>query len=111
MVVVGGTVLVIFELVEHEGLVSVLDNRKVLELFQVPWDVRRGNEETSKQHEGNNQDGGKGNGELLVREGGGNDQGVAGESVVDQDQNNQENTEVFNLRLQSNGVVANTSEN
>lgn len=59
---------VFVELVNHESLVTVLENREVLELSEPNWDRRGGDEETGEQHEGNDQHGGQGNSNLLVGE-------------------------------------------
>lgn len=53
-------------LIPHEGLISVLEYGEVLELDEEHRDVSLVYEETGKKHEGDDQDWGKCDGELLV---------------------------------------------
>ena len=66
--------VVLIELVVHQGLIAVLKDGQVLELFQEDGDVVGGDEEASEEHEGDNEDGREGDGKLLVREGSRNNQ-------------------------------------
>jgi len=83
-------VVVALELVDHESVVSVLEDRNIFELSQEDRDVGRRHEESSEEHERDDQYWGQSHSQLLVRETAGDDQGVAGTSVVDQSQNSQE---------------------
>lgn len=50
---VGATLVVVaFELVDHEGVVPVLEDRDVLKLSQEDWDFRGRDKETCEEHEG-----------------------------------------------------------
>jgi hypothetical protein len=59
-------VVVTLELVDHEGVVSVLEDRDVLKLFQEEGDIGSREKESSKEHEGDNQHRSQGNSQLLV---------------------------------------------
>ena len=78
------------ELVAHEGLVGVFEDRQVLELFHVPGNLICWYEEACEEHERDNQDRGQCYSQLFVRETCWNDQGVATTSVVGKDQDQQE---------------------
>jgi len=105
-----GEVNVVLELVVHESLVSPLEDRKVLKWFEEDGDVVRGHEETSKEHERNDKHGSQGHSQLLVREGGRDDQGVSRGGVVDKNQDQQESKEVFHKRVEAHEEVNNATE-
>jgi len=98
------------ELILHESLIAVLDNGKVLELLKPVGNVGGGNEETSKQHEGHDQHRCKRHSELLVCEGSGDNQGVAGEGVVDEDQNQEVHHEGLEGGAEADAEVADETE-
>jgi len=79
----------------HKRLVAVFEDGQVLELLEEDGNVVRTDEEACEKHEGNDEDGRQSDGQLLVREGGRDNQGVARASVVDQDQDSQEDQEGF----------------
>ena len=54
------------EIVLHKSLVSVLEDREVLESFEVDWDLVRADEETSEEHEWDNQHWSQSHRQLLV---------------------------------------------
>ena len=58
----------IYATYEHESLVSIFEEGKVLELDQPDGNVILIHEETGKEHEWDNQDGSQGNSQLLVCE-------------------------------------------
>src|SRR6056300_228249 len=101
---------VVLKLVVHKSLVAPLEDGQVLELLKVPLNVSRGHEEASEEHEGNDQHGGQGHSQLLVGEGGRDDERVATGSVVDQDQDEQEDEELVSSGVQANQVVDNDTE-
>ena len=73
--------------IQEESLVAVLEEGQVLELNQPDGDVVLVHEETSEQHEGDNQHGSQSHSQLLVREDRGDDKSVAASSAVNQNQN------------------------
>ena len=103
--------VVVIELVPHEGLVSILENRQVFELFQVPWNVVWRDEETCKQHERNDQHRCQCHSKLFVREWGWDNERITATCVVDENENNFEEHEVFKGWIVSNSVVDDAAEN
>jgi hypothetical protein len=82
-------------LVQVESLVAILEDRHNLEGAQVPGDLALVYEETCEEHKWNNQHGSKGNSQLLVREGTGDNQRVSRAGVVNEDQDGKEHWELI----------------
>jgi len=53
-------------LIEHKGLITVLEERQVLEFNEPYWDVILVDEESSEKHEWNDKDWGQCDGQLFV---------------------------------------------
>ena len=110
LVVGSDLILVVVELVVHEGLVAVLEDGQVLELSQEDRDVVSRDEETGEEHERNDEDGREGYCELLVREGGRDNEGVTGRGVVDEDKDSKEDHEGLSSVLVTNSEVNDATE-
>jgi hypothetical protein len=63
-------------------LISVFEEGKVLELYEEDWDIALIHEETSEEHERDDEHGSEGHSKLLVREDATDDQGVTSSSNV-----------------------------
>lgn len=72
-------------LIPDECLEPILENGKVLELLEEPWDVVLVHEEASEEHEWNDEDGSERDGKLLVGEDCSKDECVAAGRVEDQE--------------------------
>jgi hypothetical protein len=94
-VVSAALIIVALKLVDHESVVTILEDGYVLKLPQEHRYFVSRHEESSEEHKRNNQHWSKRNSQLLVRETAGNDQRVATTSVVDQSQYRQEKSKFF----------------
>lgn len=75
-------------LVEHEGLIAVLEDGQVLELNQPDWNLVLVYEEACEKHERDDQHGGQGYGQLLVGEAGSENKSIPTVGVVHEEQDN-----------------------
>jgi hypothetical protein len=64
--VLGVVFVEIVKFIDHQGLIAVFEDGKVLELYQPDGDIVLVHEETGKQHEGDDQHRGQGHSQLLV---------------------------------------------
>ena len=80
-------ILIGIELIVHQGLITVLKDRQVLEFFKENGDIVRWDKESGKEHEWNDQDRSQCHSELFVWERCGNDERVARTSIIDEDKN------------------------
>jgi len=94
----------------HESLVAVLEDGQVLKLSQEDWDVVSRDEETGEEHEGDDEYRRECDGELLVRERGRDDEGVAGTGVVDENKDAKEDKEGLSSVLVANSEVNDATE-
>ena len=99
------------ELIVHEGLITVLEDRQVLEFFKEYGDIVRWDEETGKEHEWDDQDWSQCHSELFVWERCGNDERVARTSIVDEYENEEEHEEIAGVRVESDEVIDDWAEN
>lgn len=79
-----------FVLVEHESLISILEDGGVLEWHQERWDLGLIHKEASEEHEWDDKNRSQSDGKLLVREEGSDDERVASRGVIDKEQNQEE---------------------
>ena len=87
-------------LVQHQGLISVLEYREVLELNKELGNLILVNKETCEKHERNNQNGGKGDCKLLVTEDGSEDQSIASRGVVDQEKDDDYKRRIVRIKAE-----------
>ena len=72
--------------VQHQGLVTILEDGQILELNEEFGYLILVNEETCEQHERNNQHWCQGNSQLFVTEDSTKDQSVSTGGIIDQEQ-------------------------
>lgn len=97
--------MIIESIYQHERLVSIFEERYILKLYQPIWNIVLVNEETSEQHEWNNQDRCQCHCKLFIRECNREDQRITSSSAINENQDDHYIIMIIDINLQCKGNV------